>query len=334
MPTDHVSTRIDSSGPDDVYWLSNRRLTLGLVPALGGRLLSFQLDGRELLYRNPRLLDDHLHRLDDRHLPPLDGTLASWRNYGGDKTWPAPQGWSGPAEWAGPPDPVLDSGCYQADLVESGYGATLTMTSADDLRSGLRLSRTLALPGDSTEFTLEHRFTAVDRPVEWAIWNILQLCGDPSGDPTEGWYAEVDSRPNPVIRLLSGNGFPRYKVTGGVVFVPCQPMVGKLGVPGATGRISTLVAGVEVYQRFSPDTQANYTDRGSRAEIWLECPLEDGLAHLGGLKPDTFIIESEVLGPLVLLKPGQSAELIVTLGAGRARPHSSTLVPPAPEGAR
>ena len=34
----------------------------------------------------------------------------NWKNYGGAKTWPAPQGWDGEGQWPGPPDPVLDSG--------------------------------------------------------------------------------------------------------------------------------------------------------------------------------------------------------------------------------
>ena len=39
-------------------------------------------------------------------------TLVNWKNYGGAKTWPAPQGWDGAGQWPGPPDPVLDSGRY------------------------------------------------------------------------------------------------------------------------------------------------------------------------------------------------------------------------------
>ena len=39
-----------------------------------------------------------------------DGSIAAWKNYGGGKTWPAPQGWDRPDQWHGPPDPVLDTG--------------------------------------------------------------------------------------------------------------------------------------------------------------------------------------------------------------------------------
>ena len=38
-----------------------------------------------------------------------DGSLGAWKNYGGAKTWPAPQGWDNDQQWHGPPDPVLDT---------------------------------------------------------------------------------------------------------------------------------------------------------------------------------------------------------------------------------
>ena len=40
------------------------------------------------------------------------GELADWKNYGGAKTWPAPQGWDGHDQWPGPPDAILDTGRY------------------------------------------------------------------------------------------------------------------------------------------------------------------------------------------------------------------------------
>ena len=41
-----------------------------------------------------------------------DGSLAAWKNYGGDKTRPAPQGWDNDEQWHGPPDPILDTSRY------------------------------------------------------------------------------------------------------------------------------------------------------------------------------------------------------------------------------
>ncbi len=79
-----------------------------------------------------------------------DGTLAAWKNYGGDKTWPAPQGWETDDQWHGPPDPVLDSGRYTVEEFncdeqarrQSAWSARLTNAPA------CRLSRRFTLrPG-------------------------------------------------------------------------------------------------------------------------------------------------------------------------------------------
>src|SRR4051794_9265789 len=114
-----------------VTWLERGDLRLGLVPELGGRLLSVRHRGVELLWRNPALLGDDLRG----EYTPNSGRMGDWVNYGGDKTWPAPQGWDDPDQWPGPPDPVLDSGPYTA----VADGDTVTMTSAPDPRTGLRL---------------------------------------------------------------------------------------------------------------------------------------------------------------------------------------------------
>ncbi len=129
-------------GTPEVWWLANDGLRLGIVPELGGRLLSLSgKDGRELLWRNDDLLTDDL-RFRDGHLHrPVSGGLGDWVNYGGDKTWPAPQGWAGADQWAGPPDPVLDSGAYTVTTEERADAAVVTLTSGDEPRTGLRLGR-------------------------------------------------------------------------------------------------------------------------------------------------------------------------------------------------
>lgn len=79
-------------------WLGNGTLRLGFVPRLGGRLLSLVFDGRELLWRNASLLDDALRPVGGHVLAPNSGRMGDWVNYGGDKTWPAPQRWDGPGQ--------------------------------------------------------------------------------------------------------------------------------------------------------------------------------------------------------------------------------------------
>ncbi len=112
--------------------LDNGLVRLGFVPALGGRLLSVQVGGREFLWRNSSYVDAALLPVGGHVFAPNAGRMGDWVNYGGDKTWPAPQD-----QWAGPPDPVLDSGPY---TVDQAPGA-VTLTSGLDPRTGLRITR-------------------------------------------------------------------------------------------------------------------------------------------------------------------------------------------------
>ncbi|MCW3816408.1 DUF4380 domain-containing protein [Micromonospora sp. DR5-3] len=307
---------VDEAGPDEVVWLRAGAVELGAVPALGGRILALRLAGHETLYRNDALLDERLHRRAD-HGPAPDGTMATWRNYGGDKTWPAPQGWDGPGQWAGPPDAVLDSGPYTWTVAEHGGRARLTMSSAADPRSGLTIRRLVDVVDGSTTVTITHRLINTGpHPVRWAPWNVLQLPGPVAGTG-DGWYAGVDDSPVPIRGLLAGTGLPSWALADGVVHVTGQDVVGKLAVPGASGWLATVSGGHLVTQHFAVDPAGRYPDGGARAEVWLECPQERGIESLGGLRPTARILESEVLGPLVDLAPGEHTDLIVRLSVLR-----------------
>jgi hypothetical protein len=291
------------SGPLEVLWLDNGLLCLGLVPALGGRVLSVRYGTVELLWRNRKLLDDRLQPINDRAPSPNSGLMGDWVNYGGDKTWPAPQGWDEDTQWAGPPDPVLDSGPYAVDVEN---GVTVTMTSGDDPRTGLRLTRAVTLlPGELSYRLVLTAENISDCPVRWALWNVTQLPG--GGDVHIG----LDPKREPgVVDLVAGTGNPEFRYAGpDRVVVPRQEVVGKLGFPGSAGWVSYRTAEATLTQSFVVDSAAEYPDSGSPLEVWLEHPLPRPLAALGGLNPPAHIVECEVLGPLTQLAPGARGSL-------------------------
>ncbi|WP_150253500.1 hypothetical protein [Nocardiopsis deserti] len=328
-----VEVRRDASGAHELVVLDNGVLRLTAAPALGGRLLSVRHRGREHLYRNPRLLGEDLQPVEGVVLGPVDGPMSAWNNVGGDKTWPAPQGWDGPDEWAGPPDSVLDSGPYTAGTATAPDGsAVLTLTSGDDPRSGLRLTRRLTLAPGSAAYRLDLEAANVSGTARrWALWNVTQLDGGPGGpsgssgssgqqdgqDGFRGVYVGV-SGPGPhTVPLVAGNGRPRVvQHTPSVVRVPLQDVVGKVGFPTASGWLADVGAGGTLTQRFAVHEGAEYPDGGSRAEVWLECPVERPLEHLGGLCPVDRVTEVEALGPLTELAPGQATALSVEFGFG------------------
>ncbi|GAA4812487.1 DUF4380 domain-containing protein [Streptomyces ziwulingensis] len=304
----------------EVVEVGNGLIRLVIAPALGGRVLSAVRDGREFLHRDPGLLDDELNARDPHTVGPHDGPMSAWHNWGGDKTWPAPQGWSGSREWAGPPDPVLDSGAYACTVEAAGDGSRvdLTLTSGDDPRTGLRLTRRIGLVAGRCDFTLRLAATNVStRRVRWALWNVTQLPGHPPRRPGEGvWLATAGSGAPQTVDLVAGTGRPRVERRGDVLHVPAQDVVGKVGFPDAAGWIAHVgPAGTWTY-RFPVDPTAPYTDGGSRAEVWLEHPLDAPLEHLGGLRPRHRVVECEALGPYEELAPGETTRLDGTVSLG------------------
>ncbi|MFI9629939.1 DUF4380 domain-containing protein [Streptomyces sp. NPDC052042] len=317
-----VRVRRAPTAHGELITLDAGALTVTAAPGLGGRLLSVTLDGAEFLYRNPRLLDDALAPLPGVRPGPHDGPMADWLNWGGDKTWPAPQGWDGPGQWAGPPDPVLDSGPYAARVEQRDGSATLVLTSGDDPRTGLRLERRIVLRPGSTAFVLGLTMTNTAASERcWALWNVTQLAGAPSADPAgvEGVYlGRAGSGRQATVPLVAGTGQPRVlEAAPGVLYVPHQDVVGKVGFPDSAGWLAHVGPGRTLVQRFAVYEGA-YPDEGSRAEVWMECPLAEGLPHLGGLLPRDHVVECEALGPLTMLAPGASASLDVEFGVGPA----------------
>jgi hypothetical protein len=313
---------VEDTGGWRVVWLGTADVRVGVVPALGGRVLSLATHAGEHLFRNPELLDGALHPAAQTTATRdvRDRGLGSWTNWGGDKTWPAPQGWSGPGEWPGPPDPVLDGGPYAASWASVGTSASVEMRSPADPRSGLRICRKVEVVPGASGYRLTSTFTnASDREVRWAIWHVVQLPGpEPDPEGTAGgalgtWVGNEPGRGVTVEHLIAGTGHVKVnEMCFHAAWVPPQDAVGKVGFPAATGWVAHVAAGRVTILRSVVEAEptANYPDKGSRVEVWLEHPLREPLAQLGGLHPRHRITECEVLGPLQAIPPGSSTQLV------------------------
>ena len=116
--------RADFRGWDACY-LENDLIRLITVPDIGGRVMAYDLGSYPFLFVDPDLAG----RLFSPEENQGDGSLGAWKNYGGAKTWPAPQGWENEQQWHGPPDPVLDTGRYRLEALKM-RGATATVRMA------------------------------------------------------------------------------------------------------------------------------------------------------------------------------------------------------------
>ncbi len=298
----------------DALRLDNGLVSAHLVPEIGGRLLQFALGGQPFLFVNPQLAGKRFSP--EQHQG--DGSLLSWKNYGGDKTWPAPQGWERADQWPGPPDKVLDSGPYSAACQQTATRASVTLRSAADARTGLRIKRMLSMGAASSRLQLDLEFENIAaRPVRWAIWDIAQLDCTTSG--SDCWlYVPVDpAEPRPWHILFGEENTqlqPHFRP--GLFALNYQGIVGKIGLrsPGGWLAFADQRAEAVLCMQFPHEPDADYPDGGATVECWTEMP---GAPSPIPIDSPGHILEAEVLGPLRTMQPGERTELRITWSAAR-----------------
>lgn len=300
--------------------LSNGLVTAVAVPELGGRVMSLTLGPYEYLFMNQALAGKQF--TPEEHFG--DGSLTAWKNYGGDKTWPAPQGWERGDQWPGPPDPILDSGPYQAQTFTDGRSVGLAMVSPPDLKhTGLRIHRRLTLKPQAARLQLQLMFeNVVDRPIRWSIWEVAQMdCARPAGPNTDCWVyiptaPEVTAeRP---YQILYGDENPQWRaqIVPGLMGVHYLGYVGKIGVASPAGwmAFANESAGYVLCACFAYEAGAEYPDGGASVEVWTESPSAPSPVPI---RSPGYLLEVEVLGPLHSLQPGERTSLGLEWGLAR-----------------
>ena len=296
--------------------LNNGIIDAVCVPEIGGRLMQFSLGAHDFLFMNPDLLGQHFTF--DEHAG--DGTIINWKNYGGAKTWPAPQGWDGEGQWPGPPDPVLDSGRYALETNQDDGRASVLMTSPPDARSGLRIRRLISVEDASSRLTLDLSFENIsDRAIRWSIWDVAQmLCSTADGKLNDDcWlYIPTDAKRERPYEIMFGDDNPQYQLDAesGLLAVQYQGIVGKIGVHSPAGWIAFADrrAGFVLCMQFPFQRDAEYPDKGATVECWTESP---GAPSPIPIRSPGYILEAEVLGPLFALAPQKTASQRITWSA-------------------
>ena len=294
--------------------LDNGLVSALVVPEIGGRLLQFTLGEHPFLFVNEQLAGLRFTPAEHQG----DGSLLSWKNYGGDKTWPAPQGWDGAGQWPGPPDKVLDSGPYSAACQQTATGASVTLRSNADARTGLRIKRHLSMTAASSQLQLDLAFENVAaRPVRWAIRDIAQLdCAESGADC---WlYVPVDPDESRPWHILFGeeNAQLRPDFRPGLFALNYQGIVGKIGLRSSGGWLAFADqrAQTVLCMQFPHEPDAEYPDGGATVECWTEMP---GAPSPIPIDSPGHILEAEVPGPLRTMQPGERTQLNITWSAAR-----------------
>jgi hypothetical protein len=288
--------------------LSNAILDVFVVPEIGGRIIQLCLGPHEFLYVNPR----HQGRV----YPAKENCAAAgWKNYGGSKVWPAPQGWETSEQWPGPPDAVLDGGPYSLHTVEdSPRTVAIRIESQHDEYTGLTFSREIRLREGLSTVEIRHTMrNTSSRRIRWSVWQVTQQVAG------SNLIAYV-----PASRHRQMFGDEPFEHTGfdpetGLWTLAYRDQVAKVAVEAEAGWLAAVqsdrrTALVEEFELF-PD--ANYPD-GAPVEFWVN---GSGTFTLPGGRTiemegdpngcDPFI-ESEILSPLIELSPGQEYSFPIT----------------------
>jgi hypothetical protein len=278
--------------------LANGIIELVIVPEIGGRVIQLRFGDSELLYVNRR----HAGRVFSPEENNLD---AGWKNYGGSKVWPAPQGWSGDDEWPGPPDPVLDGGPYSCQVLPEIHAtAAVHLESHPDEYTGLTFSRTIRIFQDSSTVEIRHAMrNTSSRPVRWAIWQVTQQAA----------HRDLSVLvPGHAYRQMYGDeeyGTISFDPEGGLCRLRYLNQVAKFAMKPEQGWLATVdprraTALVETFPLFPA---LPYPD-DAPVEFWVNgrgtFTIHDDRIEMGQ-DPDSYI-ETELLSPLITLRPGEA----------------------------
>jgi hypothetical protein len=314
--TSHSSIeKADFCGWQAVY-LRNGLVTLVAIPDIGGRLMAYDLGPYPYLFVDRSLAG----RLFTSEENAGDGSLAAWKNYGGDKTWPSPQGWDRDDQWSGPPDPVLDSGRYRVEKLETGEaGASITMVSPPDERTGLQITRKATLQAGSTRVILDLTFTNIsNRSVRWGIWDVAQLRAErmlPDGNLAPETNCAVTVPLNPHSRFERGfnvmfgqesNAQWSTDLEQGLFMGRYQWEIGKVGIDSKAGWVafSNMTSGYAFAERFVVFPGQDYPDGGATVECWTVG--KGRVANLDYEHSDIYLMETEILSPFYSFAPGEN----------------------------
>jgi hypothetical protein len=274
--------------------LKNSQVEAVVVPAVG-RVMQFRFAGEEdgVFWENRAL---------DGKSP--DPKSKDWGNFGGDKTWPAPQSdWPKVTDRAWPPPPAFDS-----MPVESATGKLKPSARGVWLRSpvdpfyGIRTERIISLGEDESFIQIRTYYHKVEgEPRKVGIWTITQLKDPveilmpvpPKSAFKDGYNKQSDALP---LGLTLRDGLLTMKRDRA-----------KNAKVGNDASKLIWIGERSVLEIESPRVaNAEYPDQGSSAEVYTNA---DPLPY----------VELEFLGPLHTMKVGDSIEQTMTYTLSRAR---------------
>ncbi len=267
--------RVNYHGWTNAFRLQNERVEVIVVPEVG-RVMSFRFRDGENIFWEDCSLDGGRG----------DWEAKEWINFGGDKTWPAPEAeWNNYTrrkEWR--PPPAFDSLPVEAHI----DGSDVVITAPVDPYYGVRTSRRIQLPpGPATAMTITTTYERMSgEPSRIGVWVITQF--------KEPAAIYVPVRTNSIFTngyyVFGTQRWPQLVARSDHIKITRDPKS-----PHKMGSDASRLLWVgekDMCLVSSPRvSDAGYPDRGASAEVYTN--------------PDPKkYIELELLGPLSLMSSG------------------------------
>jgi hypothetical protein len=267
--------------------LRNRTAEVVIVPGIG-RVMEFNLvddEGRTIpgpFWSNPAV---------DKDMP---ADVEGWRNYGGDKTWPAPQSeWPKIAGRAWPPPNGFDAVAFAATVTSR----QIHLVSPVDSVYGVRIRRTISLDSQNPVVTLTTVYEKVrGASVRVSIWTITQLA---SPDRAFILLPQHSQFPQGYANLISPP--PHDLKVEGRLLSMTRDLASKAKIGSDGNALLWVGSGADLLLESkatdADSDHADWPDQGSHSQIYTS--PGDQMKY----------VEFELLDRLHDLKPGEKASL-------------------------
>ena len=169
--------------------MQNGIITIATVPAIGGRVMQYDLGTLPSVLVNSSLLGK-------TYTPAKN---SNWYNFGGYKTWPAPQSAWNAGGW--PPPPTLDyGGVHVDDTTQTNDSVSVVISSSTEqwYAPGVNFERKATMyPGTSRVKMDETIINQGGRAVNWSMWSITQsIVNHPNKTDYQNYWAYFPINPN------------------------------------------------------------------------------------------------------------------------------------------
>ncbi len=252
--------------------MQNGFVTLATVPSIGGRVMQYDLGDLPSVFVNSS-------ELGKTYSPAQN---SQWHNFGGFKTWPAPQSQWNAGGW--PPPPTLDFGAYTVlDTVRTDDSAQVEVSSPVEkwIAPGIMVVRKATMYPGTSHVKMDETFTNQGTQDEhWSIWGVTQSPVNHPGrmDYQNYWaYFPINVRSlfgqsgvSPQGRSQAWKG----EVAPGVYGVQFSPDNQKIYADPQVGWIAYAnISDTVVFARtFDVFEGAQYPENGCRVTVYVSGP--------------------------------------------------------------